>query len=364
MAIWIDNRNQLEKEIQQWSAASCVCLDTEFMRINTYFPTLALIQTCVDRHCALIDPVALGNHLVPLNAYLSNPQTLTITHSASEDLEALATIFPNGPAQLFDTQIAAAMVGLGYGLSYQKLVFLLLNVEIPKSETRSNWLQRPLSAEQLAYATQDVLYLPDAYAALIEKLDALGRRAWLLEDSQRMVERVANHEPDPQPQCAFRSVSQWSLETQARLRKLLLWRNETARTLNRPKSWVFDDEQALALAEATPASADSIIQQGQRQRRLPSAQRQELKRLVGEPITHDELVNLLPIPPPLTNRQKRQLSGLKEAVIEIAKSLELPEGLLCPRRYLETLVVQQRWPDALGGWRKSLLYPTLMSLIE
>ena len=132
-----------------------ICLDTEFMRTNTFFARLALIQIGVAGAIALVDAPALA-HMPGLAARLLSERSVCVMHSASEDLEALSAILPAGPAHLFDTQIAAAMVGLGPGLSYQKLVAALLGIDLPKSETRSDWLQRPLSASQLEYTANHV----------------------------------------------------------------------------------------------------------------------------------------------------------------------------------------------------------------
>src|SRR6185312_13712851 len=112
------------------------------MRTDTFRPRLALLQVNTGGAIALLDSPRLGDHAA-LAQRLLDPGVTCVMHSASEDLEALADILPSGPAQLFDTQIAAAMTGLGAGLSYQKLVALLLGIDLPKAETRSDWLKRP-----------------------------------------------------------------------------------------------------------------------------------------------------------------------------------------------------------------------------
>ncbi len=159
LAAWIDRQPPAPA-----SGPVLIGMDTEFMRTDTFRPRLALIQLNLGGAIALLDAPKLGAH-APLAAHLRDPAGLCVMHSASEDLEALAPILPEGPAALFDTQIAAAMAGLGSGLSYQKLVALLIGVDLPKAETRSDWLRRPLTPAQLDYAAQDVAWLPETAGA-------------------------------------------------------------------------------------------------------------------------------------------------------------------------------------------------------
>ncbi len=361
MPIWIDQNTTLNAQIAGWPTHQAIGLDTEFMRTNTFVPHLALVQANVADAIALLDAPALGA-MEPLAAYLSDANTVTIMHSASEDLEALASALPNGPSQLFDTQIAAALAGLGAGLSYQKLTLQLLDIEIAKTETRSDWLKRPLSDEQLEYAAQDVLHLPALHQKLGERLDVLGRSTWLAEDCQRMLDRFKQNEIDPEPQRAFRTAANWPLEAQARLRKLLLWREAAARAYDRPKSWLLEDNLIISLAEQPPGSFEELKSRSQQQRALRQAPREALWREISTPLSVQEL-DIRPIPAPLNGVQKRAISAMKAAVSSVAADLQLPEGLLCPRRQLENLVSQQTWPSALSGWREPLLYSKLMALV-
>jgi ribonuclease D len=354
---WIDSAAALDAWTAKHSASTVVALDTEFMRTNTFAPILALVQVKIADEVALLDSPRLDGHAA-LAACLANPANLCVMHSASEDLEALAGILPGGPARLFDTQIAAAMAGLGFGLSYQKLVAHLFGVELPKSETRSDWLQRPLSAAQLDYAAQDVIWLPQIQARLADALESLGRSEWLVEDCRRMIDRVRRVEPDPQPQRAFRSASDWPRQNQILLRRLLLWRESAARRYDRPRSWLLDDAHALSLAERPPADGNELFERTKGLRALRSAQRAEVLALVQAPPGEDDAVSA-PIPPPFNGTEKRALTAMKEAVAAVAQKFDLPEGLLCPRRHLETLVTDRSWPAALEGWRRPLLFDVL-----
>lgn len=360
MHSWIDTPIALENWIDAQPMPQLIGLDTEFMRTNTFTPRLALVQICVDGHIALLDSPRLGAHDA-LAVRLQDARSPCVMHSASEDLEALASILPHGPARLFDTQIAAAMAGLGFGLSYQKLVALVAGVEVPKAETRSDWLLRPLSAAQLEYAVQDVVWLPQLHDQLTQKLDSLGRVEWLAEDCRALMER-ANTQPDPEPQRAMRGAADWPIERQALLRRLLRWRDARARTLDKPKPWILDDAHALQLASQPPRDASELFERTKGLRALRGPQRQELLELLLAPLAAEDLA-FAPIPAPLDLEQRRAMAAMKETIAAIAAQLGLPEGLLCARRHLESLLTERAWPAALEGWRRPLLHDSLMAMI-
>jgi ribonuclease D len=357
MHTWIDDAATLATWVGSHASATTIALDTEFMRTNTFRARLALVQVNIEGDVAVIDAPRLGD-LAALTAHLGDANCISVMHGASEDLEALLPVLPQGPANLFDTQIAAALVGLGFGLSYQKLVVTLLGVDLPKAETRSDWLQRPLTAAQLDYAAQDVAHLPLIHTLLAEKLAAAGRSDWLAEDCRRLVDRVCNAQPDAQPQRAFRGAAGWSREQQARLRLVLLWREASARALDKPRPWLLDDAHALGLVAQPPADADELFERCKGQRALRGAQRRELFDLLQMPLSSQDL-DIAPIPAAPSSAQKRRFAALREQVAAIAQKLDLPEGLLCPRRHLETLVYDGVWPQALEGWRRPLLHEAL-----
>ncbi len=354
---WIDSNAALAAWIARQPGQGIVALDTEFMRTNTFAPILALVQLNLGGETALIDAPNLGAHDA-LAVRLRDPANLCVMHSASEDIEALVGIVPEGPARLFDTQIAAALAGLGFGLSYQKLVSNLFGVDLAKSETRSDWLQRPLNAAQLDYAAQDVVWLPQIHAQLADALATLGRSEWLAEDCRRMIERVRNVAPDLQPQRALRQASDWPRANQIMLRRLLLWRESAARRFDKPRSWLLDDAHALDLAMKIPANEAELFERSKGLRALRSPQRDELFAVLHAPQDETDAATA-PIPAPPTLAERKILTAMKEAVATIAGHLDLPEGLLCPRRHLETLLTDRTWPAALEGWRKPLLFDAL-----
>ena len=361
MYVWIEDSAALDGWMAAHAATAIIGLDTEFMRTDTFRSRLALVQANVAGDIALIDVPALGA-CPALAARLRARDCICVMHSAGEDLDALASIVADGPQTLFDTQIAAALCGLGFGLSYQKLVALAFAIDLPKAETRSDWLRRPLSAAQLDYAAQDVAHLPQLHALLDAKLGALGRRDWLAEDCRRLVERVRHAQPDPQPQRAFRGASEWPPERQALLRRLLLWREDRARSLDKPRQWILDDARALEFVSRPPQSGEELFERSKGLRALRGPLRQEILELLRAPLQPADL-DFAPIPRPMTNSDKRRVAAMRDAVAAIAATRDLPEGLLCPRRHLEALVTDGAWPAALEGWRKALLHEALMEIL-
>jgi len=361
-ADWITSRAALEQWLAALPADAALDLDTEFMRRNTFYPQLALLQLGWNGRYALVDPLAfdIGDALRPL---LGNGQLLTVMHSGSEDLEALAPLLPGGPARLFDTQIAAAFVGMGLGISYRALVAELVGAELDKGETRSDWMQRPLTESQRAYATLDVVYLEPVHEQLAARLEQRGRSPWHAEDCERLKRRACVREGDPQPQENFRGAAEWQPAQQARLRRILLWRDKTARALDRPRPWLLEDALVMSLAQQPPANLAELEQRSRAQRALRSAQRAELLQVLAPPVNEEEVAQTAAIPGQALGKAKLALGEMKLKIDALAVDLDLPAGLLCPRKVLEEYVVTAEWPEFLGGWRKEILEAPLSRLL-
>jgi ribonuclease D len=361
-ADWIADRATLQAWLDDVPADAVIGLDTEFMRRDTFHPQLALLQLgCAGRH-ALVDPLAfaIGDALQPR---LGGDEAVTVMHSAGEDLETLAPLLPDGPGTLFDTQIAAAFVGMGLGISYRALVAALCGDDLDKGETRSDWMQRPLTASQRSYATLDVVYLESIHAQLADHLRQRDRTAWHAEDCARLKQRASHREGDPQPQRALRGAAEWPPMQQALLRRILLWRDRSARALDRPRPWLLDDALALSLVQQPPASLAELEQRGRGQRALRSAQRGELYALLREPVGAEEIAATVAIPAHPQGDAKKALNAMKTLVDGRAAQLDLPPGLLCPRKVLEEYVVTREWPDFLDGWRREVLHGPLPALL-
>jgi len=177
----LDEPARFTDRMEALAEAASLAVDTEFVRERTYFPRLCLVQVAEAGRVSLVDTLALED-LGPLEALLGRRSAVKVLHAARQDLEVLMPVTgtPTGP--VFDTQIAAALLGFPPQVGYADLVRQLLGVELPKGHARTNWAARPLREEQLAYAADDVRYLGPVAAALTGRLRAAGRVAWLEED--------------------------------------------------------------------------------------------------------------------------------------------------------------------------------------
>lgn len=343
-------------------AAAPLAVDTEFMRERTYWPNLALVQLARDGRCGLLDPLR-DPGLPGLGALLADPGATVLMHSASEDLVALQPLLPGPMLGLYDTQVACAYAGLGLGVGYQAAVERLLGIHLAKQETRSDWLARPLSARQVDYALDDVRHLAALHGELESRLAQRGYRQWLLEDCRRQATVAFAAEPDPQPQRALRGAWRWPRPAQAQLRRVLLWREENARDRNLPRRWVLDDDTALAAAiepnhgAARLAARLEGVAAGRRRSLQP------LVELLARPPDSAEVDATEAIPGPLEGEAKALARRLRDEAEAVAGDLDLPPGLLCPRRAIDALALHGNWPAELEGWRETVLRERLEALL-
>jgi ribonuclease D len=358
---WIDNADALAGQLQDWKDHALVAMDTEFIRERTFYPQLALVQLAVPGEVILVDPLGPGVAAV-LAGFLADTRITKLMHSASEDLQALLRGCGVVPDPVFDTQVAAAMAGMGAGLSYLKLVEQVTGVTLEKGETRSDWLRRPLSDSQLKYAADDVLYLHAVHARVEARLRELGRLDWLEADCARAIRNARNDVDDPNPHLAVRSAQSLDASGQARLRRLLRWRDAEARRSDRPKSWVLDNELAVQLSRRPFDDFHRFNAVLDANPKSPRKSRRELWELLSEPLSDEELQ--IPINRSGEALDKDRIKRMQEAVAALATSLDVPDGLLCARKHLESLVEGRGWPGALEGWRRSLLEPVLSPLLD
>ncbi len=355
---WIDTPTALAAWFHEVRDGDVIGVDTEFTRRNTFHAQLSLLQLAHGGRHALVDPLAfeLGD---TLRGQIGERPVVCVMHSAGEDIETLAPWLPDGPLQLFDTQLAAAFAGLGAGLGYRALVERLCHVTLDKDETRSDWNRRPLSPSQQRYATLDVVYLEQLYRTLSPVLERQHHAAWFAADCERVKQRADTDAMSNQPQRAFQAAAEWPDERQALLRRLLLWREQRARELDKPRNWLIDPPTALNLASHPPADADQLFEATRGLRALRGQQRRELLELLHTPVTGDEIADTRAIPARPGHATREALRGMKQAVERLATELGVPPGLLCPRKAMEALLADGQWPSLLHGWRRDQLEPVL-----
>jgi len=347
---WIASRDSAAAFCREALNHTTVALDTEFIRTQTYFAELGLVQLAIVGQIVWVDPLIAGV-AAELNP-LFQAQTIKIVHSASEDLEVLGHTLGHVPEPLFDTQIAAVLCGYELPPSYQKLVQAELGIALDKQATRTDWLKRPLDAEQLRYAAEDVEHLHALYARLQKQLEDLGRSDWLSEDCARAVAK-ARQTHDGNPHLRVRSIERMSAAQQQRLWRLLTWRDHEALQRNRPKRWILDNPVAIRAALLDkPSRAEleaALAADGKPSTRLA----QKLETLLQLPPSPEELAIVLVRVP--DEPEKNRARDLREHVVSVALRLGISADVLLPRRAIDSWARSQVLPDDLRGWREQVL---------
>jgi ribonuclease D len=361
----VETHAALAELSRRWAEAPVLALDTEFIRTNTFFHKLGLIQVADGRTSWLVDPLAVPD-LSPLAAVLGSPG-VKVLHSASEDVEVFHRFLGALPEPLFDTQIAGAFAGAGAFLSYQKLVASWLGVELAKEETRTDWLARPLSAAQLAYAAEDVAHLVPLYERLRRDLESQGRLAWAVEDSAALLDTSRLEEEAETAYLRVKGAGRLDCRRLAALRLLAAWREREARRRDLPRGFVLKEDLLLALAARRPKSSRDL-------HRLPSFNPRQAARDGDTWLQLLEQAENLPeadLPPRITGKPlspaARELeSRLRERVRRKAAALGLAPEILAPRRILDALLrltagkAEPRLPRELQGWRREVIGEELL----
>jgi len=254
---YIDNDEMLNQACRKLETASVLCVDTEFHRESTYYPEFALIQIASRDACYLIDPVAIAD-LSSLWALMHNPDILKVFHAVRQDAEIILKDSGALPLPLFDTQIAAALLGFGLQVGFGNLVQRILGKSLPKAESFTDWLRRPLRPAQLSYAADDVIYLMPVYQHLHEQLQACGRLTWLDEEQVMLCSEETYANDSENIFWRVRGVNKLKPKQLAVLRELAAWRERQAKKQNIPRRRIIADEPLLTLARKPQLAIDQL----------------------------------------------------------------------------------------------------------
>lgn len=351
---YIDTNAGLITACQQLSQAPAIAVDTEFMRVDTFYPIPGLVQLAAQGRTFLVDPLAI-DEWQPLKNLLTDPDTLKVMHACSEDLELFQHWLNLRPSPMADTQIAAAFVDMGLSPGYQSLVLDLLGETVDKGETRSDWLQRPLRDSQCHYAAMDVAHLMQCYDILAQRLKDKGVWHWYVEDMQRL----AQPKKAIAPELAYQQMKNaWRLQGKSvgRLRALAAWREDVARSENRPKNFVVKDTSLIEMARTNPADIATL---GQCQDVRPSSLRRYGKQWLSIMAASSEV--LPSAPQPLSKNENKDYKRLHQVVTEQAANAAIQVQLMGRKKELLVLFegLRKKQPFSLPanwqGWREEFL---------
>ncbi|MGH8251045.1 MAG: ribonuclease D [Steroidobacteraceae bacterium] len=347
----IQDRAVLTGRVGAWPAAAMLALDTEFVRERTYYPKLCLIQAALPGELALIDVLAIpdgGALLEPL----VDPRRPKLLHAARQDIEALLPLTRAPLAPVFDTQLAAALLGFAAQIGYADLVRELLGVELAKGHARTDWSRRPLSPAQLAYAADDVRYLPELAATLAERLAAAGRSAWMEEESAALGD-ISLYRVEPAD--AWRRLKGLERLDAASFdvaRALARWREQRAMHRDLPRGWVLPDVAIHELARIRPRNAGELA-------RIDAVPRGTATRAADEILAviagagADPAASVEDFGRPGPDELRLQKS-LQQRLKTIADGLGIQPEVLATRRELAALARGARDVPVLAGWRREI----------
>jgi ribonuclease D len=350
-AIWIDDEAELSALARNLESQASIGVDTEFLRERTFFPKLCLLQIAAGGKVWCIDTLRVGG-LDPLLPVLTSAARKVI-HAARQDLEAVYLTTRRVMTPVFDTQIAAGCIGMKPQVGYAELVKTLLDVSIPKGQTRTDWSKRPLSREQLEYAADDVLYLGDISAHLAARLSDLKREHWVAEDCLALEDRRL-YEPDPaQAWVRLRGLAQLPPAARARAKAIAVWREKLARTRDLPRSWILPDPAIFSVAQGSaPPLNDGLAA--------------SLADALADVTDIDDQVPSQDARP--TAEQKAVIERLGKIVDERAAELGISAEILAPRGEIKALAMGARAgalrdSHALTGWRRAEIGTRLLDAI-
>lgn len=362
---WVDTTPRLVELCQQWRGQDCLAVDTEFMRTDTFYPILGLIQVSDGDRCWLVDPLAIAD-FTPFRDVLLDASIVKVLHACSEDLEVLWYALQVVPTPIFDTQVAAAYAGYGFSRGYAALVGDVTTVQLQKHETRSDWLQRPLSEAQLSYAAEDVYYLVQIYRRLTTEIAASNRLSWVWEEMRQLLERLeANGHVD---EYYLKVKSAWQLQPKelAALKSLTTWREHEARAQDKPRNRVVSDRVLWEIARRQPANLRDLS-------RLPDVH-PRVRRQYGEQLLAliADLAQSSPeswpqrLPQPLPREAGAILKKLRAAQVDVAEQLNVAPEVLARKKDLEVIAAsalngEARLPqDWQGTWRETVIGQALL----
>ena len=333
-------------------------IDTEFMREKTFFAELCLVQVSTgDRHYC-IDPLN-GDDLARFWDSLMRPTW--VLHSGRQDIEVIYQTAQKMPDSLFDTQIAAGLLGYPTQMGYATMVSELFDVEIPKSHTRADWSKRPLSDAYLEYAAEDVEFLLPAWEVLAEKLDRHDRLAWAEEDSATLLDPTLY---DVDPLLAIdrlKGARNLRGTRRAAAARLAAWRENEALRANRPRQWIAKDNVLLELAATLPSASSELEKiEGL----SPGLIRRAGKSILAAIDAAKSDDNDYAPPRPPSETQKALLKAMQKQVGDCANSLGLAAETVASKRDLSAIIIGGDTESrVLGGWRRDLIGEQLLELL-
>lgn len=363
--MYIADQETLAAFAERAMRSSVLAIDTEFLREKTYYAKLCLIQLATDDETAIVDPFAVKD-LGVLSEVLLNEDVTKLFHAGSQDLEILLREVGVLPRPVFDTQVAAALLGHTQQIGYAALVHAECGVTLKKIDSFTDWSRRPLSASQLDYAADDVAYLPRMYERMRAALAEKGRLAWLARDFEEMSDPAKYAADERERYRRLKRVSQLSRRQLSAAREVAAWRELEAQRRDVPRKWMITDEQIVEACKREARTIDELFMvRGMRERLCTKDARAVValmsKGLDAPPDTWPELDRC--------SKSEPNVDAQLDLMCAIVRLRAKESGVAFPtlashddlarvaRGYREGI-------DLLRGWRRALVGEELLDLLD
>lgn len=363
--MYIASQADLEAFLERASKHDVLAIDTEFLREKTYYPKLCLLQMGTAEEIAIIDPFGIDD-LTVIRPILENEKIVKLFHAGYQDIEIMLYDIGCVPHPLFDTQVAAALLGQTQQIGYGALVHSMCGVKLKKADSFTDWSARPLSDSQLKYAADDVIYLPKLYDIMTEKLKSKGRLSWL-DDEFREMEMPESYLVDERERFRrLKHVGQLSRRQMAAAREMAAWREIEARKRNIPRRWVLTDEQIVESCRREPKKIDDLFMVRGIRERLTTRDARELISLVraaldSAPDTWPEVQN--------NSRSEQNVDIQVEMLMSIVRMRAKENDIAIPTLASTADVTaiargHRKNIDLLKGWRREIVGNDLVDFME
>ncbi len=342
------------------SDGGTVAVDTEFLREKTYNAKLCLVQLGIGEHQYCVDVLKLTD-LQFLKDLFACEKVLKLFHAARQDMEVILQTLQVLPKPIFDTQLAAAFCGADMQIGYGGLVQEVTGVELPKTQSRTDWTRRPLTAEQIKYAGEDVAHLEALYRHGLESLDALDRLNWYQEEISTYYDESL-YVIDPEMAYQRLNGGMLKLKQQYLLKALANWREATAQDRDIPRSWVMRDDKLYDLVQAPVKSEKDIMELGVFGRKSANYLVPQAYAVIKATKTGDD--KIWRKIEPLSKAEKGTCSSMMKQLAQMSEKLKIAQALLGTRKDIEKLFRHRQSKKLLKGWRKHVVGEPLLNFLR
>ena len=361
--LYVDSQDKLSNLCSLIEASDVIAIDTEFLREKTYYAQLCLIQIATDDVIACVDPLNISN-LDPFLDLLYQPNRVKVLHSARQDLEIFFDLKGELPKPIFDTQIAATLLGHGDQLGYANLVKAMLSQPVDKEHSRTDWSKRPLDDAQIHYAMNDVRYLIPIYRQQLQRLTDMGREQWLQTDFDSLTDKRLYAPEQEQLWKRVKGTRILKRGQLAVLQQLTMWREQRAKEFNRPRKWVLPDDVLVDIARRCPGSMEALEKIRGWSNYIKKSANEILKLIEDAKSLPESQWPVTERATPLTVEQEALVDLLMSVIRIRALENDVTPAVLVTRKDLENLVLGERNLDVLSGWRQELIGRELLECIN